>query len=119
MRQPVDMINPRRIFEIKQMQFELKNRTKMSLKDAFELNLSSTLGSNFDRLDANFRVNDKNKELKEKYGGMRESFLQYEGDNFRRGTQSHIEKRSKLLKKEAYDKVFGPDISSMSRTNGF
>ena len=42
--------------------------------------------------------------------------MNYDEQNFRRGTQSHIGKRSKVLKKEAYDKVFGPDISSMSRT---
>lgn len=40
----------------------------------------------------------------------------YEDGNFRRGTHSHIGKRSKILKKVAYDNVFGPDISSLSRT---
>lgn len=44
------------------------------------------------------------------------SIEKYSRDNHRRGTQSFIEKRSKLAKKEAYEKVFGTDISSISRT---
>ena len=104
---------------MKQIQFELKHKTKFDLRQSFDMN-DGNHSNNFDKLEANFHVNDKNKELKEKYGGSgKDSFLQYEHDNHRRGTQSHIEKRSKILKKEAYDKVFGPDVSSMSRTNGF
>lgn len=48
--------------------------------------------------------------------GTRVSFSHYERDNFRRGTRSYIQKRSKVLKKQAYDDVFGPDPSSFSRT---
>lgn len=83
------------------------------------MHLGSSETTTFDKLESNFHINDKNRELKEKYGGLKDSFLHYESDNYRRGTQSHIKKRSKIIKKEAYDKVFGPDISSMSRTNGF
>jgi len=63
------MIHPKRIFEIKQMQFELKNRTKISLKNSFEIPLDNNRSSNFEKLDSNFHINDKNRELKEKYGG--------------------------------------------------
>ena len=33
----------------------------MSLKNTFDLNLSSNVSTTFDKLDANFHVNDKNK----------------------------------------------------------
>ena len=104
---------------MRQLQFQLKYQNKFSLKNSFDFSNGPNISTTFDKFDANFHINDKNKELKEKYGGEKDSFLQYDHDNFRRGTQSHIEKRSKILKKQAYDKVFGPDVSSMSRTAGF
>jgi hypothetical protein len=39
MKKETEMIHPKRIFEIKQMQFELKNKTKMSLKNSFDIPL--------------------------------------------------------------------------------
>lgn len=40
----------------------------------------------------------------------------YESINFRRGTDSYVRKCSKSIKKDAYDSVFGPSVSSMART---
>lgn len=113
------MVHPKRIFEIKQLQYELKNKTKMNLKSSFEHHIEPKSGNSIDKLNSNFHLNDKTLEIKQQYGGNREMSQYYHTENFRRGTKSHIEKRSKVLKKEAYDKVFGPDISSMSRTAYF
>lgn len=35
MKRDSEMVHPKRIFEIKQLQYELKNKTKMNLKNSF------------------------------------------------------------------------------------
>lgn len=42
MKLEAEMVHPRRIFEMKQQQYELKGRTKMSLKHSFEIDLASS-----------------------------------------------------------------------------
>jgi hypothetical protein len=118
MKRESELINPKNIFEMKQIQYDLKSKTKINLQKEFESELQALKQSPFLKVNASFHINDKNKELKEKYGGkMNLSF--YQENNHRKGTQSHIGKRSKTIKREAYDKVFGPDISSFSRTATF
>lgn len=82
------------------MEFELKNksRAKVSLQKEEMASMQLSKQSNFEKVNANFHINDKNRELKEKYGGKM-NLSYYEQHNYRRGTQSHIGKRSKVLKK--------------------
>ena len=42
----------------------------------------------------------------------------YESINFRRGTQSHSRKCSQIIKKNAYDAVFGLDVSAVPKKKG-
>jgi hypothetical protein len=41
----------------------------------------------------------------------------YDSRNFLRGTTAFAEKYTRVLKKEAYEKVFGPDASSLHGRN--
>jgi hypothetical protein len=74
----------------------------MSLKSSFEDHVNPKSGPAIDKLNSNFHINDKTREVKQHFGGSRGISKLYDTDNFRRGTKSHIEKRSKVLKKEAY-----------------
>lgn len=53
------MVHPKRIFEIKQLQYELKNKTKMNLKSSFEQHIDPKIGTTIDKLNSNFHLNDK------------------------------------------------------------
>ena len=46
---------------MKQMQFELKYRNKFNLKNEFDFDSGPNVSATFDKFDANFHVNDKNK----------------------------------------------------------
>ena len=61
MKKETDMIHPKRIFEIKQLQFELKHKTKINLKNSFDVHLENNNSSTFEKFDANFHINDKNR----------------------------------------------------------
>ena len=69
MKKDSDFIHPRRVFEMRQLQFELKYQNKFNLKNSFDFKDGPNISTTFDKFDANFHINDKNKELKEKYGG--------------------------------------------------
>ena len=61
-------------------------------------------------------VNDKNLDFKKKFleeGAKVTS--PYETINFRKGTDSCIRKYSKSIKKDAYNSVFGPEVSAETR----
>ena len=61
-----------------------------------------------------FAINDKNRQFKMSFNDSRvKSNSAYEPENHRRGTSSFIEKKSNVIKKQAYEKVFGPDKSSL------
>lgn len=59
MKRDSEMVHPKRIFEIKQLQYELKNKTKMNLTSSFEQHIDPTIGTPIDKLNANFHLNDK------------------------------------------------------------
>ena len=90
MKRDLEMVNPKRIFEIKQLQYELKTKTKINLKNTFSLDLKPELSQNFQKIEDNFNINDKNKELQQQYGGSKEVYTFYEKQHYRRGTKSHI-----------------------------
>ncbi len=60
MKRETDMVNPKRIFEIKQLQYELKNKTKITLKHSFDLS-QQPKPSQISKLDCNFHLNDRTK----------------------------------------------------------
>ena len=62
----------------------------MNMKHSFEKYVEGSLLGSIDKLNNNFHINDKTRELKQHYGGTREKSKTYDTSNFRRGTQSHI-----------------------------
>jgi len=83
------MINPKRISEMKQLQYDLKSKTKMQLPHSIDMLASQKNSLEFKKVKDHFQINDKNRELKEMYG-TKINFNHYEHDNFRRGTRSYI-----------------------------
>ncbi len=64
MKRESELIHPKKMFEMKQAQYELKNKTKMNLKKELEEEIKHLKKYSFDKVNSSFHVNDKNKELR-------------------------------------------------------
>lgn len=58
------MIDPRRIFQMKKIEYQLKNSNKINLKKEFSLEIQKISNKNIDKMKSSFHINQKNINVK-------------------------------------------------------